>query len=397
MRDSKANQETVSMNNVGHVKKVLFYVGATDRYGGPQLNALEVGKIIRPYGCEIAILSLCNEIDRAQRDELRDNDIRFISTNQKNLRIFNKLRNIMAFLNCRKVIGFKSQDIIVGMGQGGFHYFLDYFLDKHGFMIHRETGSGIIFSKKMKYLFLSYLDKADGILVLSKTAYINMKRNTFSGERIKILPELVPDISKGIRRTSLLETSPILRIAYIGRIDEHKGILDLLAIWPTLNIGPAVLQIYGHGNTSIIEEINGIIRDKGMKNVSLLGSYSRQDLHQILSQNDMVVLLTRDASKGEGLPTVLIESMCMGVPFLGTNVACISDLSLNNPDVIVVGNDKESIAEGFKKMAHFIRNGLIKPSRLQNYYRDHFSFETVSRGWINAILEPQKFWSLSQK
>jgi len=370
-------------------KKILLYVGVTSYIGGPKLNAIEVGKLLSQAGANVTIATLNKTFSPNQLAVMDSLDIKIVSTPfTKNMG--NKyIRNIYALISWFFKIGIKSQDIVVCMGHGGFHFLMKIFVKREGMLIHRETGAGGIPSGNQNLFFYKYLKLVDAILALSKSSKINIEKDWPTKALIKMIPELIPDIVKDFKRNKLMENDPILRIGYIGRVEKNKGLKELISIWSQLKIQPAILEIYGYGEESFYCQIRDLIdRLKLKSEIYLMGPYLRNNLTFILPHLDMLVLL----SKSEGLPTTLIEGLSFGVPFVATDVGCIKDIAEKNLDVEVVVNDEEMIIEAIERMADKIRNQKINPRNIQKFYKSYFDFEIVSKQWITALLKTEKYW-----
>ena len=178
-----------------------------------------------------------------------------------------------------------------------------------------------------------------------------------------------------------------LHVVYLGRIDEHKGTYRLLDLWPRLNIQPARLDFYGGGDC---ERVNSIAQSMGQaKRIGVHGSFAATQLPEILEAADLLIL----PSYEEGLPLVLMEAMAYGVPFVATDVGAVRTLAEDNPDVLVVSLEDEALIQGIREMARAVRAGRTDGQRLQSYHRQRYSYESVSRRWLEALLEPESFWT----
>jgi len=87
--------------------------------------------------------------------------------------------------------------------------------------------------------------------------------------------------------------------------------------------------------------------------VKMLGA--RNDILELLRESDVVVL----SSKTEGLPMVLLEAMCVGVPCIATAVGGIPHLLSNGVGTVVPPQNSELLAEAIKS-AYKDRAGLQK-------------------------------------
>jgi glycosyltransferase involved in cell wall biosynthesis len=167
-----------------------------------------------------------------------------------------------------------------------------------------------------------------------------------------------------------------VRIAFLGRYDENKGVTRLLRVWPRLGIAPARLDFYGQG--PLRKELETIVLDQRLENVTIHDGWSGyEQLGAILSRTDLVVL----PSASEGIPLVLLEAMAHGIPFVAFDVGAVKVLAEGNPDVRVVPLDDVSFTHAVEGMVASIRGGSIDNARLQQYYEQRFGFEVASERW----------------
>jgi glycosyltransferase involved in cell wall biosynthesis len=120
------------------------------------------------------------------------------------------------------------------------------------------------------------------------------------------------------------------------------------------------------------------------------GWQEADELRRILANVDLVVL----PSETEGLPVVLLESMAHGVPFVATDVGAVRTLAEENPDVRVVPPlSNAALKEAIIEMESDIRFSKVGGERLQQFHRAKFGYERLSRLWVQALLNPEEFWS----
>jgi glycosyltransferase involved in cell wall biosynthesis len=366
--------------------RILLYIGAPSNVGGPQLNAIEVGKILRAENVNVTIAALSSRINADQLDAIRKAQIAFIAV-PSFIAKFKIVRDVYALLLWLIKIGWKSQDVVVCMGHGGLHYFMRLFVKKEGYLIYRETGPGGSKVEKKHPLFYKYLKNVEGILALSRTAKINIEQDWPVTAPIKVVPEIIPNLTKGFQRDKLMKRAPVVHIGYLGRVIRNKGVFHLVKMWSSLDIGPAILHIHGDGqDIPLIKDY--ITSHKLESKIVLEGPYVRAELHKILPKLDLVILLP----ESEGLPATLIEAMAFGVPFVAEDIGLIRDLAEGNENVKVVACNDVAIKAGIEEMVKKIRAGKINPSALQQYYQQRFSYDIVANKWCKALLKPDEFW-----
>jgi glycosyltransferase involved in cell wall biosynthesis len=139
-------------------------------------------------------------------------------------------------------------------------------------------------------------------------------------ESIFLLPYGV-DIPAAVRRPAPGK----LRLLYVGRLSEDKGIFDLPLIdrrLRELGVDAAwTLQGAGPGE----QALRAAWADRG--DVRWLGQRDKADVLRTYEDHDVLVM----PSRGEGLPVALLEAGAAGV------VPVVSDLASGIPDVVTAG------------------------------------------------------------
>lgn len=218
-----------------------------------------------------------------------------------------------------------------------------------------------------------------------------LHRNAFQRLGREKLPigvaPLLGNLSNAPPRRALSHS--VLRIAYVGRYTEAKGIFRLLDYWPKLNVAPAELHFFGRGEDE--QRLRqAVLHHPCRDQITVHEGWSRPDeLTAILSNLDLVVL---PSTHPEGLPAVLLEAMAHGVPFVATDIGAVRTLAEDNPDLIVLPLDDAALIAAINRMATAIRVGTVRPERLQHYFESRYSFQRISSIWLSAVLDPQTFW-----
>jgi glycosyltransferase involved in cell wall biosynthesis len=171
------------------------------------------------------------------------------------------------------------------------------------------------------------------------------------GERVRLRP---------IARAKLDIGEGQSAIVFVGRLWEQKNpktlvptMVALARRFPDLD---AVLLVAGDG--PLLEDVQRGIRDTGIeKRVRILGW--RSDIPTLLSAADVVFL----PSLWEGLPRVLIEAACLGLPAVAANVK-------GNREVIVDGKTGMLIPPNNPEAAAEALGSLLKSPQLLSAFSE---------------------------
>jgi len=348
-------------------------------------------------GIETHLLNLCRLLVReganvtlacriAHRDvplvqAHREIGVRLIQTPfARNARFF-KASTAWALLKWPILLREEKFDVVYSLDITRFTAFLARFVRPGGAVLWNRIGNLASSSESIDAKLLNILD---GVIVETDRQAVAIRDAYGVKVRVAALSHLAHYNSIAPRKEN---RNGILRVAFFGRYAKEKGIHRLLDVWRDLKIGNAELSFHGHGSADK-ELAAQIEHDDLCRSVKINGSYTETELSTLLDSTDLVVL----PSESEGLPLVLLEAMAHGVPFVATDVGAVRTLAEDNPDVLVVPNDDESIKRGIETMAKLIRTGAIDGRRLQAYHERQFGFEKMAERWSEALLNAESFW-----
>lgn len=130
-------------------------------------------------------------------------------------------------------------------------------------------------------------------------------------KKIKISKNII-NIENSTKDANILKQKKTF--LYIGRLEEEKGILDIIEVWKSLEIKDMNLKIIGEGSLS--KHINEYTKE--IKNIEYVGYMRNELIHQEILKARCIVFPTRLI---EGQPTVILESMKCGVPVIAPNIS----------------------------------------------------------------------------
>jgi len=179
-------------------------------------------------------------------------------------------------------------------------------------------------------------------------------------------------------------------IIYVGRINEKKGVGDIVRSLSKDILGDAKLVLIGRGEPAYLEALKQEIERRGLDgNVVFLGEVPNKDLPGLMANARFMVYATRG---GEGIPRAILECMACGRPAIATRVAGIPDAVRHlETGILIDPADTESLGGWVKRLLNTpeLVDNLGQAAR--RLIKNEFSYDVV----IPELLE--QFKSLSRR
>jgi glycosyltransferase involved in cell wall biosynthesis len=354
-------------------------------------------RLYGPAGIETHLLNLCRLLVREGAEvtlacRIARKDVPLVQLHRElgvhlvrtpfanNVRLF-RASTAWAFAFWPRRLKSQSFDVLYSLDITRLTRFLSRFIKPEGFVLWNRIGNLASASEKIDQSLLNLLN---GVIVETDPQAVAIRDAYSINAPVAAISHMAHSNSLPPRREN---RNGALRLAFLGRYDRDKGIYRLLEVWRKLDIGKAELNFHGHGREH--QRLVAAVETGDLSgSVQVNSSYSENDLGELLGNTDLVVL----PSFSEGLPLVLLEAMAHGVPFVATDVGAVRLLAEENPDVLVVPNDDQAIKHGIETMTKLIRSGAIDGRRLQRYHARRYGYDSVSRIWSEALLNPERFW-----
>jgi glycosyltransferase involved in cell wall biosynthesis len=278
-------------------------------------------------------------------------------------------------------------ELFIASGYGRTYAELASYLKKGTFCFYQE----IVYDfSKFDILRRRLIDAFDAVAVQSQSMKAAFIANIKSIKPVACLPCFSnPPLQGYIAR--LPESTGRLRLAYFGRLAANKGIVSFLKAFSVVKEKiDATFDIYGDGDerSNIIQRIEALNLSAY---VGMHGAYPNgEDYAKLLTSYHALVLPSVDS---EGLPLILLEAMGYGLSFLATDVGAISDVAVDNPDIVIVKPDEASLTNGLLTLSEALRNKKVNPGRLKAYYNKNFSYEVTASKWLKMLENPKNFFT----
>lgn len=207
----------------------------------------------------------------------------------------------------------------------------------------RNPGNRLI--RFLAWLFfqmsLFFLKKSDVIFAISKDLKQFLIRNGFSEERIVLTGNA---IEAGTIKQSAKDMRYSIDALFVGRINEAKGIYDMLRVLEIVKrkYPEFQLAIMGRGDGRTEHKFQKKIQKMGLKsNVQFLGYKIATEKFAIIKSSKCFWFLSLSESFGISL----LEAVCCGLPAFAYDLPAYRHIYTNNEVTILEKNNYLKVAE----------------------------------------------------
>ncbi len=203
------------------------------------------------------------------------------------------------------------------------------------------------------YLSLMLLRRADFIFVISEDLKDYLIQKGFDKEKIILTGNAIEaDLIKKAKRDKRYNIDAL----FIGRINEAKGIYDMLDVlelvkkkYPNFQ-----LAIMGKGDMTTEKRYKKEVKNRELgENVRFLGYKTGLEKFNIIKSSKTFLFL----SKRESFGIALLEAVCSGIPALAYDLRQYENIYKNNEVIVFKKGDYESVA---KKMIQLFNRKNFK-------------------------------------
>jgi len=144
------------------------------------------------------------------------------------------------------------------------------------------------------------------------------------------------ELNRFQKRESMNEGKPL--ILSVGRLVATKGFFTLLDALSLLKERRVSFECLIVGDGPLRESLQKEIEEKGLQEVRLVGSLSREELLTYYRKASCFVLPSEVAPNGDrdGIPNVLLEAMAIGLPVISTAISGIPEAVTSGENGLLV-------------------------------------------------------------
>lgn len=137
-----------------------------------------------------------------------------------------------------------------------------------------------------------------------------------------------------------------------------------------------LFQIYFLGDGAFATSLKKMCTELNLNDVIIFNGQTK-DVNRVLCESDFYIQVSRD----EGMPMALIEALRAGLPCIGTKVAAIPEMIVNNKNGFLI--DSESVTELSSSLLKMISLNKIEKKKFSVYSRKIFE----ERFLLNRTME----------
>jgi glycosyltransferase involved in cell wall biosynthesis len=292
--------------------------------------------------------------------------------------------NYNSYKTIKKILLKESPDIVITHNLVGIGYLIPKLIKKlkikHIHTLHDVQlieASGLKFSEKISFInklyskITKFLFNSPDIIISPSNFLLKYytQQNFFKNSKQIVIQNPIQN-NLTITYNAKEKNNDFVRYLYVGQIEKHKGIENLVNAFTEWKEKNAKLLIIGKG--SYLKELKKITKNNNL--IQAIGFVENSKIHKYIQKSDYTII---PSICYENSPNVIYESFAYGTPILASNIGGIAELVNNkngflfNPhkkDEIIHSlnlSNKKSVTE-YKELSN---NAIktIKDLTLENY------------------------------
>lgn len=241
-------------------------------------------------------------------------------------------------------------------------------------------------SRLASILLRQVLRSADVVVLLGQES-LRAYRNFSPDLNLEVIPNAIEiGADPEWKRVASAENRP-LRLAYVGRLAESKGVFEIIEALGILHRGGKDMQLTIAGNGPDEMRLRARIEELGLQHlVTFVGVVHGEERDRVWSESDLFVFPTYH----EALPYALLESMAARTPALVSRVGAIPDVMEDGVHGLFVPlRDPQALADAIDRLDKdraLIRHmGESSRQRIVNYYTIDRLARDFGRTYIGVL------------
>ena len=167
----------------------------------------------------------------------------------------------------------------------------------------------------------------------------------------------------------------------IGRLEHQKDFQLMVKAWKLVNQKHPDWRLNIFGEGSMKKEIENLVTDCGLEHKVFLMGNTHNVIYEYSHSSFFV-----SSSRYEGLPLVLIEALCCGLPCVGFDITGVNDMIKDNETgILVKERTAELLASGICRL---IENPKLRENMHQKAIMEsgQYTKEYVMNKWVSLFM-----------
>ena len=216
----------------------------------------------------------------------------------------------------------------------------------HGYDVYDLPFRGEPWMERVRWA----LSRADAVTTVSgPNRRVLVEKLGVEEEKVHLIPNGVSKIFRPMDREEARRRLGIpvdgAVIVSVGSLIEVKGHEHLIRALKILKDSGLRLEAYIVGEGHLKGRLRDMIASLGLDGVTLVGPRPHGEIPLWMNAADLFVL----PSLWEGLPTVMLEALACGTPFVGTKVGGVPDVINEEVGILVEPGSAEELAEAIRR------------------------------------------------
>jgi glycosyltransferase involved in cell wall biosynthesis len=168
-------------------------------------------------------------------------------------------------------------------------------------------------------------------------------------------------------------------ILYLGRLNKEKGVEYAIKAMQYVEDSSLKLKVVGEASDGELFNIKEITKEKGLKNVELLGFKSGSELNEVIRNSKFLIV---PSIWYDNMPNVLLEAFAFGKPVIASNIGSLPEVVEDKVNGLLF--EPKNIMDLAEKINYLNSNGnLIREygengrRKIEEYYSSEMHFSKL--------------------